>query len=265
MLHIHHFPSCRVFHEAEFTCRRAAEKLTNTRIMLMDTTAVVFKSTLKPTCGFCQDITNPNYPFSQEIGKPFSAADSPLEEEILPSNRSNQSENVAPDENFNPTQSNNSDIDDEVSVGLKVSFTTDQKWTVALLKLLDEIQAPDFAFGKILNWGCEAARDKYSFYPQGGLERNKQIDLLFNFVENAKDLLPAVCPVPTVDANEGYITDVIAYDFVPQLLSLLQNRNIMIEENLLLDVSDPLKPFEGPGQVRGEAISGLCIMMLTKG
>jgi hypothetical protein len=55
-----------------------------------------------------------------------------------------------------------------------------------------------------------------------------------------------VCPVPTVDVNEGHITDVIAYDFVPQLLSLLQNRNIMIEENLLLDVSDPLKPFEGP-------------------
>ena len=65
-----------------------------------------------------------------------------------------------------------------------------------------------------------------------------------------------MCPVPTVDANEGHITDVIAYDFVPQLLSLLQNRNIMIEENLLLDVSDPLKPFKGPGQVRGEAISG---------
>ena len=134
MLHIHHFPSCRVFHEAEFTRRRAAKKLTNTRNMLMDTTAVVFKSTLKPTRGSCQDVMNPNYLFSQEIGKPFSAADSPLEEEILPTNRSNQSENVAPDENFNPTQSNDSDIDDKVSVGLKVSFTTDQKWTVALPK-----------------------------------------------------------------------------------------------------------------------------------
>jgi hypothetical protein len=64
---------------------------------------------------------------------------------------------------------------------------------VALLKILDEIQAPDHAFGKILTWGHEAARDKYSFYPQGGLDKNKQIDILFNSVENAKNLLPAVC------------------------------------------------------------------------
>ena len=51
--------------------------------------------------------------------------------------------------------------------------------------------------------------------------------------------------------------DVISYDFVPQLLSLLQDPDIMTEENLLLDLADPLKPFKSPSKVRGKAISGL--------
>jgi hypothetical protein len=55
---------------------------------------------------------------------------------------------------------------------------------------------------------------------------------------------------------KGYFTDVIAYDFVPQLLLLLQNGNIMKQENLLIDISDPLKAFKALGQVRGDAISG---------
>ena len=30
--------------------------------------------------------------------------------------------------------------------------TSDQKWTVALLKILDDMHAPDYAFGHILGW-----------------------------------------------------------------------------------------------------------------
>ena len=35
-------------------------------------------------------------------------------------------------------------------------FTADQKWTVALLKLLDDINPPDCAFSKILRWAHNA-------------------------------------------------------------------------------------------------------------
>ena len=37
-------------------------------------------------------------------------------------------------------------------------FTTDQKWTVALLKLLDDMNAPDYAFTKILKWAHSKAQ-----------------------------------------------------------------------------------------------------------
>ena len=49
---------------------------------------------------------------------------------------------------------------------------------------------------------------------------------------------------------------VIVFDFVPQLLRLLQNPQIMKQENLVIDFNQPLLPFESPGNVLGEALSG---------
>ena len=40
------------------------------------------------------------------------------------------------------------------------------------------------------------------------------------------------------------------------LLSLLQNPSIMTAENLLLDINNPLKQYESPNNVLGEAMSG---------
>jgi hypothetical protein len=47
-------------------------------------------------------------------------------------------------------------------------FSTDQKWTIALLKLLDDMNAPDYAFASVLTWARDASADGYSFYPVGG-------------------------------------------------------------------------------------------------
>ena len=47
-------------------------------------------------------------------------------------------------------------------------FTTDQKWTVVLLKLLDDINAPDYAFTKILKWAHSAQAEGYSFHRANG-------------------------------------------------------------------------------------------------
>ena len=48
-------------------------------------------------------------------------------------------------------------------------YTTDQKWTMALLKVLDNLNAPDYAFGAVLEWARSANAIGYSFYPTGGL------------------------------------------------------------------------------------------------
>ena len=71
------------------------------------------------------------------------------------------------------------------------SYTNDLKWTVAILKIVDDIKATNGAFGKILLWAREAASAQYSFYPQGGMSRNKNVENLINSMENAKHLLPS--------------------------------------------------------------------------
>ena len=50
-------------------------------------------------------------------------------------------------------------------------FTTDKKWTIALLKGLDGMNAPNYAFKDVLSWARDAHADGYSSYPDSGLSR----------------------------------------------------------------------------------------------
>jgi hypothetical protein len=155
-----------------------------------------------------------------------------------------------------PFAINNTEDDLEIFEN-KLSYTKDQKWSLSLMKLLEDINTPDVAFGTILSWACETSIDKYLFHSSGGLSKRNHIEELFNSIKNVKYLLPAVCPVPVIEGDDaGYYTDILCYDLVPQLLSILQNCNIMTEEKLLIDIADPRRPFQSSNNVRGEAISG---------
>ena len=71
-------------------------------------------------------------------------------------------------------------------------YTTDQKWTMALLKVLDDLNAPDYAFGAVLEWARSANASGYSFYPTGGLSRSRNLEVMFKSVHNAHRMLPSV-------------------------------------------------------------------------
>jgi hypothetical protein len=132
-------------------------------------------------------------------------------------------------------------------------YTTDQRWIVSLLKILDRANAPDYAFGNILEWGRYASAQSYSFNPVGGLSCSKNVDSLINSLWNGNKLLPFDC---RVIVPHGPPSDVICFDFVPQLLSLLQNPTIMTAENLVIDIDNPLKPYASQGNILSEALSG---------
>ena len=134
----------------------------------------------------------------------------------------------------------------------KHMFTSDQKWSIVLLKLLDDMNAPDYAFEAINEWVRAAKADNYLFYPQGGLSRSKNVDVLFQSMNNAKQLLPSVQPVPTQNKTSS---DVIGFDISPQLLRLLQNCRMMIQDNLVLDMQNPLQQYKKPNGNIGEPLS----------
>ena len=132
-------------------------------------------------------------------------------------------------------------------------YTTDQKWTMALLKVLDDLNAPDYAFGAVLEWARSANASGYSFYPTGGLSRSRNLEVMFKSVHNAHRMLPSV---RAVEVPHGPPIDVITYDFASQLLSLLQNPTLMTANNVLIDLMNPLHPYTSPDGRLGEAISG---------
>ena len=170
------------------------------------------------------------------------------------------------DEDFAPARFMEEDDDECIGHDPELAFkrkefhvTTEKKWTVSLLQILDHMNAPDYAYGSIMKWAHDAAADGYDFCPRGGFDRSMSVDYLMNSVLNGKLLLPYI---RTVDLPHGGTTeqpatlDVVCFDFVPQLLTLLQNRDIMIAENLATDIEDPLTPYTGPNDTLDEALSG---------
>jgi hypothetical protein len=70
----------------------------------------------------------------------------------------------------------NSALDEDVEAPSFCSnfmYTTNQKWNVSLLKILDHANAPDYTFGEVLEWAHSASADNYSYNPVGGLLRQK--------------------------------------------------------------------------------------------
>jgi hypothetical protein len=72
-------------------------------------------------------------------------------------------------------------------------------------------------------------------------------------MNNAKQLLPSVQPVPTQNETS---CNVIAFDFVLQPQRLLQNCRIMIQDNLVLDMQNPLQQYKSLNGNIVEALSG---------
>jgi hypothetical protein len=58
------------------------------------------------------------------------------------------------------------------------------------------MNAPDYAFARILKWAQGAQADGYTFQPaNGGLSHTHNVDVLFASLTNTKRLLPSVATV----------------------------------------------------------------------
>lgn len=134
-----------------------------------------------------------------------------------------------------------------------LAYSTDQQYLVDLMKILSDMNAPDYAFCQLLTWACKSHGDGFSFQPEWGCSRNSNIRWMFQMTSTAKLRLPYVVPVPLED---NQVAEIVAFDFVSALLTLLQDRSVMKKENLVLDWEDPLKMYTPPDGCLGEALSG---------
>ena len=80
---------------------------------------------------------------------------------------------------------------------------------------------------------------------------------MYDALHNAEQMLPHLESIPLPDPLPNVNSmNVICYDFVPQLLSILQNRKMMSAENLVLDPNNPLAMYMPHDSRLGEALSG---------
>ena len=133
-------------------------------------------------------------------------------------------------------------VDDKFSPRLKRKrgdefvVTTQQAAVVKLMKLLDDMNCPDHAFPKMLEWAVELQKDNVSF-TSVLQKREANIRWMRLMLHNANCMLPEVVPTPLSPAMS---VDVMRFDFVPQLLSLLQDPSKMVQENLVIDLDQPI-------------------------
>ena len=135
-------------------------------------------------------------------------------------------------------------------------FTISQKCVTSLMYLLDDMECPDYAFQSIMEWARNGFEAGFDFNPKSKT-RVANLKSMYHSLHNSEQMLPSVVSIELPDPLPDVKSmDVICYDFVPQLLSILQNREMMSGNNLLLDPNNPLAMYTPQDNRLGEALSG---------
>jgi hypothetical protein len=123
-------------------------------------------------------------------------------------------------------------------------FTTSQKCVTSLMYLLDNMECPDYAFQSIMEWARNCFEADFDFNPKCKTHL-ANLKWMYNSLHNSNQMLfhimSIALPDPLPDAKS---MDVICYDFVPQLLLILQNKEMMSANNLVLDPTNPLSMYK---------------------
>lgn len=133
------------------------------------------------------------------------------------------------------------------------SASLEQRCMVKLLKLLEDMECPDYALGNIIDWANEAYLAGFTFSPTVK-SRDGVLGGLYKHVNNATLLLPSVVPVELIGTSGP--SEMIVYDFVAQWLSLLHSKDLMRCHKVNIDPSDPFAMYEPPDGLLGEVHSG---------
>ncbi|KAI2491812.1 hypothetical protein MHU86_22751 [Fragilaria crotonensis] len=124
---------------------------------------------------------------------------------------------------------------------------------VNLLKLLEDAQCPDYMLQKVLQWAYNAKLEGFDFNPKA-TTRKANIQWMYKALEHSHRGLPKVLTANLEDHDKAQ--DIICFDFVPALLSMLQDESLMVMENLVINKEYPMSMYIPTDSKVGEANSG---------
>ena len=201
-------------------------------------------------------------PTGQAFANTFSSytieqKDDAVDENVIPSNVGVREDNTA-----SPLLSNDAtntspsvvEYNQQHADETNFIFSMKQSSIVKLMKLLDDMNCPDYALSSILNWVADVQDNNHNF-ESTPRNRAANIQWMRKMLENANQLLPIAVPTAISPTQS---MDVVCFDFVSQLLSLVQDRNKMVQCNLVIDVNDPISlPSRSFHKPIGEVIDGV--------
>ena len=129
----------------------------------------------------------------------------------------------------------------------------EHKNIVNLLKILEDAQCPDYMLQSILQWAYNAKLEGFDFNPKA-TTRKANIKWMYKALKHSHERLPKVLTVNLEDHVKAQ--DIICFDFVPALLSLLQDESLMVTENLVINKDYPMSMYIPSDSKVGEANSG---------
>jgi len=110
--------------------------------------------------------------------------------------------------------------------------------------LLDAMEWPDYVLKTIMEWARQCSEAGFEFNPKRKT-RLGNLSWMYDALHNAEQMLPHLEPIKLPDPLANIKSmNVICYDFVPQFLSILQNKKMMEGNNLVLDPNNPLAMYK---------------------
>ena len=132
-------------------------------------------------------------------------------------------------------------------------MTNSQKHEIKLLQLLQNLNAPNYAYAQIMSWARMAFISGYDFSPQHK-DYNGQIRYLERWLQSAQHLRPVKRNV--LLRFDNHPIPVVTFNFTAQLLSLFQDKTLNQMENLVVNATDPFRRYTPPTGRLGEINSG---------
>ena len=124
---------------------------------------------------------------------------------------------------------------------------------VTLLKILEDAQCPDYMLQSILQWAYNSKSMGFDFNPRAAT-RKANVQWMYKALQHSHQHLPQVISLNLEDHDD--IQDIVCFDFAPALLSLLQDDNLMLADNLVINVDDPTSMYRPSDNKFGEANTG---------
>ena len=119
-------------------------------------------------------------------------------------------------------------------------FSNDDYQEIKLLKLLNDLGTPLYAYQKIMEWAKEAHMSNYNFDNQH--TSHKQMITYLEKKLQFKMCQPTIIPVKLL--HDNFQADVVVFDVRQMLMSLFDSQELNQKHNLVINLHDPFSKYD---------------------